>query len=469
MKHRKQFCLIKKNSDLSFQLEGFSQIELPHYTLFFEPSLEVKEPFPGHFVLGDITESFPSGERDLVSPETFLDEFTDSPGRWVMVGEKFLFTDFVQSISLFYQEDLRVIASSLGIIRSVMGEHADRDKKLKACKNTNFPLAPMSELPHIWQLLPGEYICFETEKVKGFGREYFYDDRSLGDDRLMEKMKKQMLDYCSDIMSLRKKKTFLQALTGGLDSRLTLSSFLAFLDKGEDHRTFTHMKPYFFMTKSDREIPKKLSCKFRFKHFYTEGKGQGGKTSFDREDFLEHMGRDVDAQVGSVFYYYTRNQMEPLKDVFFIDNYYETGSSWMKGKGHVGKTPSFKRDDFVKDGYLFNEKGLSHLIRHVNEMAGEMHDPRDILYFVKNFSRVSTTFCELDYYCSPLVHMNSRSFFSSMLSTTTGIRDKNIMLEKLMSRLLPNSLDFPLNQKDPWVKDFLYRLLFKIRRFFSSW
>lgn len=113
---------------------------------------------------------------------------------------------------------------------------------------------------------------------------------------------------------------------------------------------------------------------------------------------------------------------------FFIDNYYEVGAKWLHGIGEVGKTRVLTANAMKIDNYNIRSYDLDCFLNHVKSISGNNIDHRDVLYFLKSFSNVNEVFCELDYYMHPIVHMNSRKFFSALLSTPEYLRGKKYSL-----------------------------------------
>ena len=150
-------------------------------------------------------------------------------------------------------------------------------------------------------------------------------------------------------------------------------------------------------------------------------------------------------------------QMDVLENKFFIDNYYEVGAKWLHGIGEVGKTRVLTANAIKIDNYNIRSYDLDYFLNHVKSISGNNIDHRDVLYFLKNFSNVNEVFCELDYYMHPIVHMNSRKFFSALLSTPKHLRGKKIFLNGLIKYNIPKLGEISINKRDPKIKSFVFR------------
>lgn len=440
----KQFYLVSDTTNTQ-HVDGYLCTNLKGYKLFHCPSITVHKFNDGSCILGDCF--FTYDPEISINETNFLSISNSWGGRWVYISSDYLFTDFLSSKAIFYNNDKTVISSSLGVLREIGVINSEALKKVKTYK---YYLPPGTMYEGVQQLLPGEYICVNKREVLSHGSLYF-EIINKPDSELIENLSSLMRIYATNSREYMKESGYYQALTGGVDSRLTLSSFIS---TDSNHVCFTHSKPYLFMSESDRKVPKELSDKFSFNHVFT----YKTKSNFNENDFISYVGRDVDTQVGSNFYYFSRGQMDILKAKYFIDNYYETGAKWMHGKGNVGKSKCLSEGDFEKDGYVFREGQLKYLLAHVDSLS---NDKLDVLYFVKNFSTVGNLFCEMDYYMKPVVHMNSREFFSNMLSVSDEQRYEEKMLLKLLSVNLPGLTETTFNKNDLILKKLVQRLYYK--------
>ncbi|MGR6860401.1 hypothetical protein ACU5EH_08850 [Aliivibrio salmonicida] len=449
MKHSKQFYLVKNGYNLEKSLDNFSKETFEHYTLYFNESLISYKIKDGSLFLGDVFSTIEKIES--LEPSSFLEQCNHLGGRWVYISNTHIYTDFLASKGVFYTSECNVIASSFGLLRE-LGEI--ENKELHADKHYKYNLPPRTEYENVRQLLPGEYIDLEKNKPFSHGCDYF-NANEKSEDAVLKEMSLLMENYVESCYPIIAKKGYYQGLTGGIDSRLTLSSFLMAKKK---HYSFTHNKPYLFMTDSDQKVPKILSDKYDFEHEMTNKQA----VSFNQSDYLEHIGRNADYSIGSNLYYFKSGQMELLKDKFFIDNYYETGARWMLGKGAVGKSSELCFDSFITDGYKTNKKDFDYLKQHIESISDNKLDFKDILYFVKNFSTVGQIFCEMDYYMTPIVHMNSRLFFSEMLSAPESFRENESMLKALINYNIPKLIDIRINKKEPLIKTIGLKLYYKL-------
>lgn len=444
MKHTKQFYLVDKNYDLILKIKGFNKRQFNRYTLFYHSDLSVLEMKDGSLFLGTVFTN--QEDYEDLNPRNFLDKCDNLGGRWTYISNDFIFTDFLATKSIYYSNKCNVISTSLGILRDLK-EIDSID--LNYSKSYRAFIPPSTQYENIRKLLPGEYIDLETKKLLSHGSNYF--NVSLSDEisslESMSKIMKSYVDLCQDEI---RKKGFYQGLTGGTDSRLTLSSFLM---SNKEHYTLTHNKPYLFMTKSDLKIPLMLSEFFLFNHKSTHKT----KTKFDIGEYLQHVGRSVDSSIGSCLYYFMNGQMDVLENKFFIDNYYEVGAKWLHGIGEVGKTRVLTANAMKIDNYNIRSYDLDYFLNHVKSISGNNIDHRDVLYFLKNFSNVNEVFCELDYYMHPIVHMNSRKFFSALLSTPEHLRGKKIFLNNLIKYNIPKLGEISINKRDPKIKSFVFR------------
>jgi hypothetical protein len=451
MRHSKQFFLVKNDFVLGKSIKGFLNIKFEYFTLYYCSTLATKSLSDGSIFLGDLFSDIK--KETTITPKEYLNEVADIGGRWVYISDEYLFTDFLASKAVFFNITKTVLSSSFGILREL---GLIEQKSLTPRHKYKYSLPPATEYPTIKQMLPGSFFIFDQQAIKSHGIDYF-NIKADSDEALIEKMSELMISYSKNSYAKLKEKGFYHALTGGVDSRLTLSSYLA---AKCEHSSFTHKKPYLYMTKSDEVIPHLLSKKYNFSHKFTNAID----FKFTTKDYLEHLGRDADFQVGSNLYYYTKGQMEMLKGSYFIDNYYETGARWMVGKGVVGRASMLAYDDFVSDGYITNKEDFLVLKEHILSLSGNNIDYKDVLYFIKNFCTVGHLFYEMDYYMRPIVNINNRTFFSMMLSTTTDFRSEQKMLIRLIEKNKPDLIDFKINAKDSIFKKILFKLF---TRYFS--
>ena len=451
MKHTKQFYLVDKNYDLILNIKGFNKRQFNRYTLFYHSDLSVLEMKDGSLFLGTVF----TNQKDYegLNPRNFLDKCDNLGGRWTYISNDFIFTDFLATKSIYYSNKCNVISTSLGILRDLK-EIDSID--LNYSKSYKAFIPPSTEYENIRQLLPGEYIDLRAKKLISHGPNYFDINRS-DEVSSLDSMSKLMRSYVDSCQHKIREKGYYQGLTGGTDSRLTLSSFLM---SSKKHYTITHCKPYLFMTESDLKIPIMLSEKFSFNHDIT----YKTKTKFDINSYLEHIGRSVDSSIGSCLYYFINGQMDLLEDRFFIDNYYEVGAKWLHDIGQTGKSNIISLDSIKKDKYNIKDEDVEYFLNHIKSISGDNIDHRDILYFLKNFSKVNQIFCELDYCMYPIVHMNSRRFFSALLSTPEHLRAKKLFLNKLIKHNVPELEEISINKRDPKIKDFIFRVHRKLTR-----
>lgn len=456
MKHAKQFYLVDNNYMLDSKIKGFESISFEYFTLFYNSDLAIHKLRDGSIFLGCVFNN--EDDFEGLNPKTFLDKCDHLGGRWVYISDDYIFTDFLATKSIYYTKECNVISSSLGVLIDL--KEIDGNELTYSSFYQAF-IPPSTQYENINQLLPGEYVALKSRKLISHGSNYFDVNNFNDESSSLKSMTELMKSYVESCHEKIVEKGYYQGLTGGVDSRLTLSSFLM---SEKEKSTLTHSKPYLFMTKSDSEIPKLLSNKFSFKHIVTHRE----KIKFNTNDYLLHVGRSVDSQIGSNLYYFSNGQMECFKNKYFVDNYYEVGAKWLHGIGETGKNKKLTLDSIKKDKLNIKDEDLDYFLKHLKNISGDNIDHRDTLYFLKNFSNVSQLFCELDYYMFPIVHMNSRRFFSELLSTPESLRDGKVFIKRLINKNISELDGIDFNRKDSLIKNVAFKVYVKTMRLMKS-
>lgn len=240
-------------------------------------------------------------------------------GRWALICEDELIIDACGLIGAFYVVTDKgwLVSSSLAVISEITGKNL---KKRVSSEGLSWQLLPRTRLDEAEALLCTQKLTFSKSKVEAIFSSWVNDYSELPTDKKCEAVANMLVCACKNIHTFSGKKIAL-ALTGGKDSRLSLSALLKagipFSTCTAEHKNISY---------SDKTVPQTLAKVFGFSHTYIKEK------PFDKERLSDYYNFCAGNSDGADAQFYARRQLSSFGEnvILLRSGIFEAGQSYAR-------------------------------------------------------------------------------------------------------------------------------------------
>ncbi len=394
------------------------------------------------------TDSSPKSVTDDISSwqGESIDELTKYwTGRWVLITENQLYTDACGLMSAFYfcNDDSFGISSSLAVISSVFGAECDSSN---LSGKLTYQILPLTLCNNIRQLICTQKIEFSKSGMSVKSRMWMTDHREKSTDEKCRELAK-MLENAVLNMNEYSGRKLCVALTAGKDSRLSLS---ALLKSGVPFSAYT--AEHKNISKSDREIPLKISKDFKIPYTYIKRDAISEERKNDYLNFTSGNSKGADME----FYACGQFDKFPADSIIIRSGIFEAGQTFgrkIAGADVDGFVSGMKSYYTALNEDGNQQKAFDEWVDYIGENPCDFIDIRDRFYIeqrICGWAAAIEQSLDMNDFVSIQI-ANCAEMVSLLLSCNDDERNNLSLALDTISLLKPELMKYPVNK--PSFKD----------------
>lgn len=398
--------------------------------------------------------------REMKNIARCLEDVYDTwAGRWILIYKNELHTDFSSLFGTYYTKinDKNWISSSVALLSELKGITNVITEKLEDNKMNWFP-RPYSSYYDICSIIPSQILNINNLKIKP--RQLFPPEKIMSS----EEDALKYIEYCltTSVKNIAKEnRNILVPLSSGYDSRLILA---AAINAKVPVKTYTMVKKNkwsFFtnkptttpVSKGDMVLPPKIAKAAGVQHKWIpiQNISQNLLNTYDNHTAGQTLENDR--------FYYASGQWEWIEnnDIVLLGQVLGLGHGFYFNKFNKSNEGILKADilkEFsIKTDSIY-ERAISEYAKWEEDYRHKYNDAidwREKFYLEQRLAGwLSSLQQGLDLVRGERIHLaNSQKFICAIFSLPMEMRLRMVHYEKLIKKMAPELLNFPINPSDP--------------------
>lgn len=392
--------------------------------------------------------------------ENIEDVISTWSGRWGLIYENEIHSDFSGLLGLFYSENEQGlwISSSVSILNNLRNK-TTVNKTFINENQMNWIPPPLTNIREVYSLLPSQYIDLNKKEIK---MKQLFPEKflTISEDDAIIMLKDYLITGVNNVAKMNK--NIWVPLSAGYDSRLILATtlysqkpFKTYTMRKTNKWSFFSNKPVTSpVSKGDMVIPLDIASKIGIDHKWIN------KGNFSHQKLMLFDNHSAYRVKENDRVYFSNGQWDWTND----DDIILFGQVFEMGHGHYYSDFSYNNNkmNLSEVLYKFNikENSLSHqsLIKYLEWLQkyekkySENVDWRDKFYLEQRLAGwLSSLQQALDLVKGEKIHIaNSQKFICTLLALSQTTRIGIEHHKKLIEKMAPELLEFPFNPPDPF-------------------